>query len=379
MSILVEEIQMVDLKSQYLKIKPVIDTAIQSCIDTSSFIKGPQVNVFEKHFGQYLNVNHVISCANGTDALQVAMMALGLQVGDEVIMPAFTYVATAEVTALLGLKPVLVDVDSHTFTISPTALEAAISPKTKLVVPVHLFGQCADMQSIIDLCTAHDLLLLEDAAQAVGATYTFTEGKTSTAGAMGALGTTSFFPSKNLGCFGDGGAVYTNDDALAAKVRMIANHGQVRKYEHEAIGVNSRLDSIQAAILTQKLVYLPTYTEARQRAADVYDGALRNLAAVDIPYRSPHSTHVFHQYTLKVPATERDTLKEYLSRKNIPSMIYYPMPLHHQKAYAGVARVPGDLSVTEELCRRVISLPMHTELSDDQIHYIAEAVIDYFS
>ena len=370
---------MVDLKSQYLKIKPVIDTAIQSCIDTSSFIKGPQVNVFEKHFGQYLNVNHVISCANGTDALQVAMMALGLQVGDEVIMPAFTYVATAEVTALLGLKPVLVDVDSHTFTISPTALEAAISPKTKLVVPVHLFGQCADMQSIIDLCTAHDLLLLEDAAQAVGATYTFTEGKTSTAGAMGALGTTSFFPSKNLGCFGDGGAVYTNDDALAAKVRMIANHGQVRKYEHEAIGVNSRLDSIQAAILTQKLVYLPTYTEARQRAADVYDGALRNLAAVDIPYRSPHSTHVFHQYTLKVPATERDTLKEYLSRKNIPSMIYYPMPLHHQKAYAGVARVPGDLSVTEELCRRVISLPMHTELSDDQIHYIAEAVIDYFS
>ena len=379
MPIPVEKIQMVDLKGQYLKIKPVIDTAIQTCINTSSFIKGPQVSVFEKYFGQYLNVNHVISCANGTDALQVAMMALGLQVGDEVIMPAFTYVATAEVAALLGLKPVLVDVDPNTFTISPAALEAAIGPKTKLVVPVHLFGQCADMQSVTNLCTAHDLLLLEDAAQAIGATYTFSEGKTSMAGAMGALGTTSFFPSKNLGCFGDGGAVYTNDDVLAPKARMIANHGQVQKYEHETIGVNSRLDSIQAAILTEKLVYLPIYTQARQWAADVYDAALENLVAVDIPYRSPQSTHVFHQYTLKVPANDRDKLKEYLNRKNIPSMIYYPMPLHHQKAYAGVARISGDLSVTEELCSRVISLPMHTELSDDQIHYIAEAVIDYFS
>ena len=370
---------MVDLKSQYLKIKPAIDTAIQTCIDTSSFIKGPQVNVFEKHFGQYLDVNHVISCANGTDALQISIMALGLQAGDEVIMPAFTYVATAEVTALLGLIPVLVDVDPHTFTISPTVLEAALSPKTKLVVPVHLFGQCAHMQLIADFCAAHDLLLLEDAAQAVGATYTFNDGKTSTAGAMGALGTTSFFPSKNLGCFGDGGAVYTNDDALAGKVRMIANHGQVRKYEHETVGVNSRLDSIQAAILTEKLAYLPTYTQARQQVADVYDAAFKNLSAVEIPYRLSQSTHVFHQYTLKVPATERDNLKEYLSRKNIPSMIYYPMPLHHQKAYAGVGRVSGDLSVTEELCKRVISLPMHTELSDDQTQYITEVVIDYFS
>ncbi len=375
----VEKIQMVDLKNQYLKIKVYIDAAIQECIDTGAFIKGPQVATFEQHFGQYLNVRNVIACANGTDALQVAMMALDLQPGDEVIVPAFTYVATAEVIALLRLKPVMVDVDPTTFTISPAAIEAAISTKTKLVVPVHLFGQCADMDRITRQCAVHNLFIIEDAAQAVGATYTFLDGSTSSAGAMGHIGATSFFPSKNLGCFGDGGAVYTNDNRLAGKVRMIANHGQIRKYEHETIGVNSRLDSIQAAILIEKLKCLTEYTQARQRVADAYDRAFRSIGTIDIPFRAPRSSHVFHQYTLKVPAAERDGLQSYLSQRKIPSMIYYPTPLHNQKAYQGIGRVVGDLDVTEDLCRRVISLPIHTELSDAQISYITETVTDYFS
>lgn len=378
MSATVQNIQMVDLKNQYLKIKPAIDAAIQACIDTSSFIKGPQVNTFEQHFGQYLRVRNVIACANGTDALQIAIMALDLQPGDEVIVPAFTYVATAEVIALLRLKPVMVDVDSQTFTLDPAALEAAISSRTKLVMPVHLFGQCADMEHIATVCASHNLAIIEDAAQAVGAMYTFRLGAAFSAGGMSDLGTTSFFPSKNLGCFGDGGAVYTNNDRLAERARMIANHGQARQYQHELIGINSRLDSIQAAILTEKLAYLAEYTCARQRVADAYDAAFGFVDALEIPHRMPQSTHVFHQYTLKVPAAERDNLKVHLQQRGIPSMVYYPLPLHHQKAYAGVGRAAGDLSVTEELCKRVISLPIHTELSDEQVGYIIETVIRYF-
>ncbi|QHW01249.1 DegT/DnrJ/EryC1/StrS family aminotransferase [Spirosoma endbachense] len=370
---------MVDLKNQYLKIKPVIDAAIQECIDTSSFIKGPQLGRFEKRFANYLNVRHVIACANGTDALQIAMMALDLQPDDEVIVPAFTYVATAEVIALLRLKPVMVDVDPQTFTISPAAIEQAITAKTKLVVPVHLFGQCADMERIETICSAHDLFMVEDAAQAVGASYTFSNGHKYSAGAMGTLGTTSFFPSKNLGCFGDGGAIYTTSDVLAEKVKMIANHGQIRKYEHEIIGVNSRLDSIQAAVLNEKLNYLTEYTQARQQVAAAYDEAFENIEAIEVPYRMPGSDHVFHQYTLKVPAAERDNLQLYLSQKKIPSMVYYPKPLHSQKAYQTIGRVVGDLSVTEALCKRVISLPIHTELSDEQVSYISEAIVDFFS
>jgi UDP-2-acetamido-2-deoxy-ribo-hexuluronate aminotransferase len=372
-------IQMVDLRNQYLKSKTAIDTAIQECIDSTAFIKGPQVTAFEKQLATYLNIPYVVSCANGTDALQLAMMALDLKPNDEVIVPAFTYVATAEVIALLGLKPVIIDVDPRTFTIDQQLVAEAITPKTRLVVPVHLFGQCADMEGILLLCNDQDIAIVEDAAQAIGATYTFRDGRVKTAGALGDLGTTSFFPSKNLGCFGDGGAVFTNSELLAHKVKMIANHGQARKYHHETIGVNSRLDSIQAAILIEKLKQLKTYTQTRQRVADLYDDAFANNEAIEIPYRAGNSTHVFHQYTLKVPAARRDGLKEYLSQKKIPSMIYYPTPLSNQKAYQGVGKVVGGLEVTQDLCRRVISLPMHTELSDSQVAYIAETVIDYFA
>ena len=379
MSFPVTDIQMVDLRNQYLQIKPAIDAAIQGCIDTTAFIKGPQVSSFEQQLADYLNVNHVVACANGTDALQIAMMALGLKPGDEVIVPAFTYVATAEVVALLGLTPVLVDVDPDTFMVSDKAIEEALSPRTKLVVPVHLFGQCADMEGIVTLCKAHQVSIVEDSAQAIGAKYTFSTGDTAVAGAMGDLGTTSFFPSKNLGCFGDGGAVYTNHSDLAFNVRMIGNHGQARKYEHETLGINSRLDSIQAAILSEKLKYLTQYTQARQQVADAYDQAFCTIESIDIPYRAAHSTHVFHQYTLKVPASKRDGLMAYLKQKKIPSMIYYPVPLNAQKAYQGVGRVVGDLPVTHDLCKRVLSLPMHTELTSSQVEYIAETVATYFS
>ncbi|UHG94051.1 DegT/DnrJ/EryC1/StrS family aminotransferase [Spirosoma oryzicola] len=375
----VESIQMVDLKNQYLKIKPAIDEAIQECVNSAAFIKGPQVSAFEQQLGHYLTIGNVVACANGTDALQVAMMALNLQPGDEVIVPSFTYVATAEVIALLRLQPVMVDVDPKTFTICPSAIEQAISQKTKAVVPVHLFGQCADMERISDLCSAYDLFVIEDAAQAIGATYSYTNGNTVSAGAMGTLGTTSFFPSKNLGCFGDGGAVFTNNDTIASHVRMIANHGQAKKYEHDAIGINSRLDSIQAAILLEKLKFLSTYTLYRQQVADMYDAVFSGITAIEIPYRMLGSTHVFNQYTLKVPAAERDELKAYLDDRKIPSMIYYPMPLHKQKAYQGLGRVVGELSVTEELCKQVISLPIHTELSNEQIQYITESVTTYFN
>ena len=379
MSDTVEKIQMVDLRNQYLKIKPTIDAAIQACIDTTAFIKGPQVSTFERQLAQYLNVNHVVACANGTDALQLAMMALGLQPGDEVVVPAFTYVATAEVIALLKLKPVMIDVDPRTFTINQALVDEAVSTKTKLVVPVHLFGQCADMEGIVATCNRNHSFIIEDTAQAVGAMYTFSNGELKPAGAMGDMGTTSFFPSKNLGCFGDGGAVYTNYSAFASTVRMIGNHGQAQKYYHEIVGTNSRLDSIQAAVLIEKLKCLDSYTLARQKVAEHYDKAFTNLEKIEIPYRNPNSTHVFNQYTLKVPASQRDGLKEYLNQKGIPSMIYYPASLSTQKAYKGIGRVVGDLTVTQDLCKRVISLPMHTELTDSQVNYIIENVIEYFA
>ena len=374
-----EVIQMVDLKGQYAKIKPSIDAAIQNCLDNATFIKGPQVAQFEAHLADYLGANHVVSCGNGTDALQIAMMALGLKPGDEVIVPAFTYVATAEAIGLLGLTPVMVDVDPLTFNLNRQLVEAAITPKTKLVVPVHLFGQCADMEGILDVCAAHKIAVIEDAAQAIGATYRFVDGTTKKAGTLGDMGTTSFFPSKNLGCYGDGGAVYTQSPELARKVRMIANHGQEKKYIHEMIGINSRLDSLQAAILTEKLRYLDEYTHARQKAASLYDAALAEVAAVEIPFRADFSTHVFHQYTLKVPAQDREGLQEYLRQRKIPSMIYYPVPLNQQKAYQHLGRVMGNLTVTQELCKQVISLPMHTEMTEAHIAYISEAIATYFS
>jgi len=374
-----EKIEMVDLKNQYLKIKSAIDGAIQACIDHGVFIKGPEVGRFEAQLASFLDVKSVVSCANGTDALQVAMMALDLKPGDEVIVPAFTYVATAEVIGLLGLTPVMIDVDPFTFNINRQLVEEAITDKTKLIVPVHLFGQCADMEGILEIAKAKQIAIIEDAAQAIGAGYTFENGTIKQAGTLGDIGTTSFFPSKNLGCFGDGGAAYTNNEALAQTVRMIANHGQAKKYVHEAIGINSRLDTIQAAVLIEKLKHLRDYTEARQKAAAYYDEALGAIADIEIPFRAPYSTHVFHQYTLKVPATVRDDLKDYLQERGIPSMIYYPIPLNEQRAYQKLGRVVGNLSTTEDLCRRVLSLPMHTELTEEELHYICNSVKAYFT
>lgn len=374
----VSAIQMVDLHGQYLKLKPGIDRAIQACIDSGAFIRGPQVGQFENQLANVLGVNQIISCANGTDALQVAMMALDLKPGDEVIMPAFTYVAVAEVCALLRLTPVFVDVDTRTFNIDPEQIKQAITTRTKLVVPVHLFGQCADMPRILSICQHHQIPVIEDTAQAIGAMVTGNDGLSVAAGAMGEFGTTSFFPSKNLGCFGDGGAVLTQTGERAQRVRMLANHGQSRKYHHDLVGINSRLDSLQAAILSEKLPYLPAYTQARQRAAACYDERLSAVNAVETPYRSNYSTHVFHQYTLKVPAGRRDDLHAYLSRKGIPSMVYYPIAIPAQKAYRGLGRVVGNLAVTQELCERVLALPMHTELTHNQIDYITETITDYF-
>ncbi len=375
----VEVIEMVDLKNQYLRIKPSIDAAIQDCIDSASFIKGPQVGLFEQQLSDYLKVKHVVTCANGTDALQLAFMALELKPGDEVIVPAFTYVATAEVIALLGLVPVIVDVDADTFTITARHIEEALSKKTKAVVPVHLFGQCADMEGIVKLCRSKGLFLVEDNAQAIGSHYTSENGQKSSTGSLGDLGTTSFFPSKNLGCFGDGGAVYTNDDHLAAKVRMIANHGQGEKYKHEVIGINSRLDTLQAAILIEKLNHLDEYITNRQKVANWYDQLFIDIPEIKTPFRAKNSTHVYHQYTIRVPSLWRDGLKSQLQKKNIPSMIYYPIPLSEQRAYQNIGRVVGTLPVTTMLCQTVLSLPMHTELTKAQVDYIGSSVIDFLS
>ena len=368
---------MVDLISQYEKIKPEIDKAIMDVVRSSAYINGPEVKAFAKELEDYLDIKNVVPCANGTDALQIAMMALNFKPGDEVITASFTYVATAEVIALLKLKPVLVDVDPDTFTLNCDAVEKAITKKTVGIVPVHLFGQCADMQRVMEIANENHLHVIEDTAQAIGADYTMKNGITYKAGTIGTIGTTSFFPSKNLGCMGDGGAIFTNDDELASRLRMMANHGQSVQYHHDEIGVNSRLDSIQAAILRIKLRYLNQYAEARQRAASYYDKAFKNNPKIKTPVRDKKSTHVFHQYTLVLNGVSRTVLKEHLAAKEIPSMIYYPIPLHMQKAYMDSRYKHGDFPVTEQLCNHVISLPMHTEMSEDELGYICESVLGF--
>jgi len=370
---------MVDLKNQYLKIKPEVDAAIQEVLESTAFINGPAVKRFQQNLEQYLQVKHVIPCANGTDALQIAMMALGLKPGDEVITADFTYVATAEVIGLLGLTPVLVDVNPSTFDINIEALERNITEKTKAIVPVHLFGQCANMDAIMEIAKKYNLYVIEDNAQAIGAEYTFQNGNRKKAGTIGHIGCTSFFPSKNLGCFGDGGAIMTNDDELAQRCRMIASHGQSKQYVHDVLGVNSRLDSIQAAILDVKLKYLDQYIQARQKAAEYYDRKFSNHPEIIIPARNPNSTHVFHQYTLQIKNGKRDALRAFLQEQGIPSMIYYPIPLHLQKAYQSPRYKKGDFPVTEKLCASVLSLPMHTELTEDTLEQITNAVLNFFN
>ena len=369
-------IQMVDLQRQYRKIKPEIDAAIQAVIDSAAFVKGAQVEQFARHLEAYTGAKHVIPVANGTEALQIALMALGLKPGDEVITPTFTFIATAEVVALLGLTPVVVDVDWGTMNMSVEAVRKAITKKTKAIVPVHLFGQCADIEPLLALAREHNLYVVEDSAQAIGARYTFSDGHTAQAGTMGNIGCTSFFPSKNLGCYGDGGAIFTNDDELAQKIRVIANHGMTIRYHHDLIGVNSRLDTIQAAILDTKLPHLDDYIAARQRAADYYDRAFAGCDKIIVPERSKNSTHVFHQYTLRIVGADRDALREALTQAGVPAMIYYPIPLHLQKAYQDPRYKQGDFPVAERLASCVLSLPMHTELDDEQLAFITEQVLN---
>lgn len=370
---------MVDLQGQYKKIKNEIDTAIQEVIETTSFINGSAVKNFKNDLENYLGIKHVIPCANGTDALQIALMALNLQPGDEIITANFTFIATVEVIKLLRLTPVLVDVCPDTFNIDPEKVEKAITDKTKAIIPVHLFGQCANMNAIMDIAKKHKLHVIEDTAQALGAKYFHSNGHNSFAGTMGTIGCTSFFPSKNLGCFGDGGALYTNDDSLGNRLQSIINHGMKVRYYHDDIGVNSRLDTIQAAVLQVKLKYLNNYNEARQIAAKKYDNALKDCKEITTPTRSKNSTHIFHQYTILVKGETRDALRSFLESKKIPAMIYYPVPLHLQKAYADNRYKNGDFPVTEKLCKTVLSLPMHTELSDEQIEYITNQIIHFFN
>lgn len=365
---------MVDLQSQYQRIKQDIDKGIQEVIDSAAFVKGKTVTTFQHNLEQYTGAKHVIPVGNGTDALQIALMGLGLQPGDEVITPTFTFIATAEVVALLGLTPVVVDVDWETMNIDIDAVSRAITPKTKAIVPVHLFGQCADMEPLMALAEEHNLYVIEDACQAIGARYTFSNGHTQQAGTIGHIGCTSFFPSKNLGCYGDGGAIFTNDDALAARMQAIANHGMEVRYYHDIVGVNSRLDSIQAAVLNAKLPHLDEYIAARQEAAAYYDQAFAGMEQVLLPARLPQSTHVFHQYTLRVVGANRDSLRAGLAEKGIPAMIYYPVPLHQQKAYKDSRYQDGDFPVAERLAQCVLSLPMHTELDEEQLAYISSTV-----
>lgn len=373
-----KKIQMVDLIGQYEKIQAEVDQAVLNTIRSCAFINGPEVKSFQSELESYLKVKHVIPCANGTDALQIAMMALNLQPGDEVITASFTYVATAEVIALLKLKPVLVDVLPGTFLIDPQAAEAAITSKTKAIVPVHLFGQCADMEAIMDIAKRHNLFVIEDVAQAIGSDYFYKDGCSQKAGTIGTIGCTSFFPSKNLGCYGDGGAIFTNDDELSKKIRMIANHGQSVQYYHDEVGVNSRLDSIQAAILRIKLRHLDEYAEARVMCADYYDKAFANHSNIITPERTTKSNHVFHQYTLVLKNADRNKLREYLATKDIPAMIYYPVPLHFQKAYKDRRYKEGDFPITESLCETVISLPIHTEMNEETLAFITKNVLSYF-
>lgn len=370
---------MVDLKSQYQKIKPEIDAAIQEVIESTAFINGPSVKNFQNHLEQYLIVKHVIPCGNGTDALQVAMMALDLQPGDEVITTTFTFIATAEVIALLQLTPVCVDVDMDTMNISMESLKKAITPKTKAIVPVHLFGQCANMEAIMEIAAKHNLFVIEDACQAIGADYKFSNGKVQKAGTIGDVGCTSFFPSKNLGCYGDGGALFTNNDELAHKIRGIVNHGMFTRYYHDMVGVNSRLDTIQAAVLNIKLRFLDDYAAARNFAANYYNNAFANNSKITTPITAPYTSHVFHQYTLVLNNVDRAKLIEFMNKKEIPVMIYYPVPMHKQKAYLDPRYKDGDFPTAEYLSEHVISLPMHTELDEEQLKYITDSLLSFIN
>lgn len=370
-------IQMVDLQAQYQKLKAELDGRLEGVLDSAAFINGPEVKRFQSELETYLQVKHVIPCANGTDALQVALMALGLERGDEVITTTFTFIATAEVIALLGLKPVLVDVDPDSFLISTEAIKNAISPKTKAIIPVHLFGQCANMEEIMKIADEHQLRVIEDAAQSIGASFHFSNGESKSSGCIGDFGCTSFFPSKNLGCYGDGGALFTNDDELAEKARVVVNHGMKVRYYHDEIGVNSRLDSLQAAVLSVKLQYLNDYGNARRVAAWHYDSELGEIEGLQTPKRERNSCHVFHQYTLRCTGIDRDKLRDHLNSKDIPAMIYYPVPLHQQKAYKDPRYNYGDFPVAEMLADQVLSLPMHTELDEEQLFFITNSIKEF--
>ncbi|WP_046150821.1 DegT/DnrJ/EryC1/StrS aminotransferase family protein [Parabacteroides sp. HGS0025] len=380
-----KQIQMVDLHGQYHRLKEEIDTAMQTVIESSAFINGPQVKTFGDHLAGYLEIPYVIPCGNGTDALQIALMALELQPGDEVIVPAFTYVAAAEVIALLGLTPVLVDVDPQTFNLDPQKIEGAISRNTKAIIAVHLFGQSCDMEPILQLAKRYHLYVIEDNAQSIGAEYTFADGHVKKTGTMGVIGTTSFFPSKPLACYGDGGALMTSDEILAKRIRMIANHGQERKYHHKLIGCNSRLDTLQAAVLDVKLKHIDEFTEARRVVAGRYDEALASCDLLIIPKRSAFSTHVYHQYTIQLKpaagfsemAKQRELLQSYLKEKGIPSMVYYPLPLQAQDAYKWMARTPGCIDESARLSKCVLSLPIHTEMSKEEQEYIIDAIVNF--
>ncbi|MDF1573926.1 MAG: DegT/DnrJ/EryC1/StrS family aminotransferase [Bacteroidales bacterium] len=372
------EIKMVDLHGQYQKIKQEVDDAIHQVIDSTAFIRGEDVRAFEKELSEYLNIERTIACGNGTDALQVAMMALELQPGDEVITTPFTFIATVEVIRLLGLKPVFVDVRPDTFNLDPEQLQEAVTTRTRALVPVHLFGQCVDMEAILEFAKAHDLFVIEDNAQALGADFSASDGSRQKAGTIGHIGCTSFFPSKNLGAFGDGGALFTNDEAIGKRIASLVNHGMQKRYYYDHVGVNSRLDTLQAAILRVKLQHLDEYHRLRQEAAAWYDRTLSDIEVLQIPVRSPFSTHIFHQYTLQVEASRRDALKQWLMEKGIPSQVYYPVPLHLQKAYSDLGYRKGNLPVSEGLCRTVLSLPMHTELEKVQLEYISDQVQHFF-
>ena len=373
-----KKIEMVDLKGQYLRIKTEIDSAINEVIENTAFINGKHVETFSENLKTYLGVNYVVPCANGTDALQVALMALNLKTGDEVIVPSFTFIASAEVIGLLGLRPVMVDVDYDNFNVTAKNIEKAITVNTKAIIPVHLFGGAAQMEQIMLLAKKYDLYVVEDNAQALGADYIFDSGKRQKLGTIGHIGCTSFFPSKNLGCYGDGGAVFTNDETLAKRLKMICNHGSTVKYHHEVLGVNSRLDTLQAAILDVKLKYLNTFNKLRYEAAQRYSYAFKDISGIITPKESTFSTHVYHQYTLKVLDGKRDELKEFLASHGIPAMVYYPIPLHKQEAFLQIAHQSGDMSVSEKLCDEVLSLPMHTELDLSTIAFIISKVMSFY-
>jgi dTDP-4-amino-4,6-dideoxygalactose transaminase len=372
-------IQMVDLKRQYSKIKPQVDAAIQDVLESAAYINGAPVQQFSQELGQYLGSKHVIPCANGTDALQIAMMALGLEPGDEVITPSFTFIATAEVIALLRLKPVFVDIDPQTYCIDPAAIEKAITPKTKAIVPVHLYGHSAAIEPIMEIARRHNLYVIEDNAQAIGSHYTMKDGTTKKSGTFGHIGCTSFFPSKNLGCYGDGGALFTDDEALAAKIRMIANHGQSQRYYHDEVGVNSRLDTIQAVVLRIKLQLLDEYIAARRAVATAYDTAFANLPQIVTPFQATNQLHVFHQYTMQLNGADRNKLQAYLQEKQVPAMIYYPVPAHRQKMFEGMVDPKLSLPVTDSLTGKVISLPIHTEMDEEQLTHITDSVKSFLN